>query len=107
MKVVYTRTMVYIYGRGKQIALHIRNYKQAGYTTQKDHLSSHHRHYLDRSPDYYIAKAKAKCHELYLLTQLIFEQPQHPEQLYRTCDGLLRLQKNAPTDALLKPVKLP
>lgn len=106
VRVVYTRSMVYIYGRGKQIALHIRNYKQAGYSTQKDHLSSHHRHYLDRSPDYYIAKAKTKSHELYLLTQLIFEQPQHPEQLYRTCDGLLRLQKNAPADAFAKACEI-
>ena len=106
VKVVYTRSMVYIYGRGKQIALHVRNYKQAGYTTQKDHLSSHHRHYLDRSPDYYMGKAKAKCHELYLLTQLIFEQPQHPEQLYRTCDGLLRLQKNTPADAFAKACEI-
>lgn len=106
VKVVYTRSMVYIYGRGKQIALHIRNYKLAGYSTQKDHLSSHHRHYLDRSPDYYMGKAKAKCHELYLLTQLIFEQPKHPEQLYRTCDGLLRLQKNTPADAFAKACEI-
>lgn len=106
VKVIYTRSIVHIYARGKQIAVHIRNYKPAGYTTVKDHLSSHHRHYLDRSPEYYIAKAKAKSHELHLLTQLIFDQPQHPEQLYRTCDGLLRLQKNAPPDAFSKACEI-
>lgn len=106
VKVIYTRSMVYIYARGQQIALHIRNSRQAGYTTVKDHLSSHHRHYLDRSPDYYMGKAKAQCPALYLLTQLIFDQPKHPEQLYRTCDGLLRLQKKAPAEAFAKACEI-
>jgi transposase len=106
VQVIYTRSMVRIYARGKQIALHIRNFHQAGYSTQKDHLSSHHQHYLQRSPDYYIAKAKEKSPELHLLTQLIFGQPSHPEQLYRTCDGLLRLQKSALPDAFARACEL-
>jgi len=106
VKVIYTRSMVYIYARGKQIAVHIRSYKPAGYSTVKEHLSSQHRHYLDRSPDYYIGKARERSPELHLLIQLIFDQPQHPEQLYRTCDGLLRLQKNVPADAFAKACEL-
>lgn len=106
VKVIYTRSMVHIYARGKQVAVHIRSYAPAGYTTVKEHLSSHHRHYLDRSPDYYMGKAKAKSPELYLLVQLIFDQPKHPEQLYRTCDGLLRLQKKAPAGAFAKACEI-
>ena len=102
VKVVYTRSVVYIYARGKQIALHPRSYKSAGYSTQKDHLSSHHQHYLNRSPAYYMDKAKTRSSEFYRLVQLVFEQAQHPEQLYRTCDGLLRLQKSARADAFDK-----
>ena len=102
VKVVYTRSVVYIYARGKQIALHPRSYKPAGYSTQKDHLSSHHQHYLNRSPAYYMYKSKTISAEFHRLTQLVFEQSQHPEQLYRTCDGLLRLQKSAPADAFDK-----
>ncbi|ALL05457.1 transposase [Pedobacter sp. PACM 27299] len=106
VQVIYTRSMVRIYARGKQIALHIRNMHRAGYSTQKEHLSSHHRHYLERSPEYYIARAKEKSPELYMLTQLIFGQPSHPEQLYRTCDGLLRLQKTALPDAFAAACEL-
>jgi len=106
VKVVYTRSMVAIYSGGKQIALHIRSYKHGGYTTVKEHLSSQHQHYLNRSPEYYISRAKQKSPELHLLIQLIFEQPQHPEQLYRTCDGLLRLQKTAPAPAFAKACEL-
>jgi len=98
VKVIYTRTMVYIYAKGKQVAVHIRNYGLGRYSTDKDHLCSAHNHYLDRSPDYYLRKAKAASDELHDLIQMVFKQNRHPEQLYRTCDGLLSLQrKTKPT----------
>jgi transposase len=93
VKVIYTRNMVRIYAKGTQIALHIRDYRQGGYTTDKEHLCSHHQHYLDRSPQYYLQKAKEKSETLYQLVQLVFEQQRHPEQLYKTCDGLFSLQR--------------
>lgn len=99
VKVIYTRTMVRIYANGKQIAVHVRNYNMGSYTTQKEHLCSTHKHYLDRSPQYYIRRAKIKSNTLYELVKLIFTQHRHPEQLYRTCDGLLNLQRK--TDPLI------
>ena len=98
VKVIYTRTMVYIYDKGEQISVHIRNYKIGSYSTDKEHLCSQHQHYLDRSPDYYLGKAKSKSETLYLLIQLLFTPKRHPEQLYRTCDGLLSLQRKTDPD---------
>lgn len=96
-KVIYTRSMVRIYCKSELAGVHVRHYKAGGYTTDKEHLCSAHRHYMDRSPDYYLDKARGKSEELYRLIQMIFEQNRHPEQLYRTCDGLLNLQRK--TDA--------
>jgi len=93
VNVIYTRSMVYIYAKGQQIAVHIRDYKQGGYTTDKEHLCSAHQHYMDRSPDYYLNKSKSKSELLYQLLEHLFAQNRHPEQLYRTCDGLLNLQR--------------
>lgn len=90
-KVIYTRTMVRIYIDGKCMATHSRNRTNHGYTTVKDHLCSTHQHYLARSPGYYIRRAKQCCEELHHFTQLLFDQNRPPEQLYRTCDGVLRL----------------
>ena len=98
VKVIYTRSMVYIYAKGQQIAVHARDYKAGGYTTIKEHLCSAHQHYMDRSPDYYLDKAKLKSEALYQLTEILFAQNRHPEQLYRTCDGLLNLQRKTETD---------
>jgi transposase len=102
VKVIYTRTLVRIYAKGMQIALHIRDYRQGSYTTDKEHLCSHHQHYLDRSPLYYLKKANEKSETLYQLVQLVFEQQRHPEHLYKTCDGLLSLQRKTDPDIFQK-----
>ena len=85
--------MVYIYHKGKQVAAHIRSYVAGGYTTVKEHLCSHHQHYKDRSPQYYMNQAEKKSAMLHRLISLIFTQDRYPEQLYRTCDGLFNLYR--------------
>lgn len=90
VKVVYTRNLVNIYAKGDKIACHVRNYQKGKYTTNREHLCSAHNHYLDRSPEYYLSKAQFSDN-LHKLFEHIFNQPKHPEQLYRTCQGLLNL----------------
>ena len=101
-KVIYTRSMVYIYVEAVQVAVHVRDYKAGGYSTDKDHLCSAHQHYMDRSPDYYLGKARLKSETLYQLISCLFEQNKHPEQLYRTCDGLLSLQRKTDGETFKK-----
>lgn len=92
--VVFTRTIVRIFHAGSLLCMHIRKYDLGKYSTDADHLCSHHRAYIQRSPDYYKAKALGVDPVLHELFELIFNQPdKHPEQLYKTCDGLLRLAK--------------
>lgn len=93
VKVIYTREMVYIFSKGKQVAVHIRSYQAGGYTSYNDHLCSQHQHYRDRSPQYYLRTAEDKSELLHKLISLIFTQNRYPEQLYKTCDGLLSLQR--------------
>jgi len=101
-QVIYTRSMVYIYVHNNKVAVHIRNYSAGRYSTTKEHLCSSHNHYLDRSPEYYLGKAKVESSELYTLIQLVFSQNRHPEQLYRSCDGLLSLQRKTPPETFKK-----
>lgn len=100
VKVIYTRSVVSIYSKSQRIAMHPRNYAQGRYSTIKEHLCSAHQHYMDRSPTYYLQKAKKRCPQLHDLFEQIFEQDgRYPEQLYRSCDGLLALQaKNDPVE---------
>lgn len=91
-KVIYTRSLVYAYVDGQQVAVHKR-IRTFGYSTEKEHLCSTHKHYLERSPDYYRKKAKEHSSDFLELTECIFRQNKYPEQLYRSCDGLLRLAR--------------
>ena len=98
VKVIYTRSMVYIYGKGEQIAVHKRKHQIGFYSTINEHLCSHHQHYLKRSPAYYMDKARKKSEDFHRLVELVFQQNRYPEQLYRSCDGLFSLQsKTEPT----------
>src|SRR5690606_31467198 len=96
-KVIYTRSMVYIYCKGERVAVHQRSFKDV-YTTVKEHLCSHHRHYLDRSPEYYTKKAGEISQNMHTLFERMFAQGKHPEQLYRSCDGLLSIARKTPAD---------
>lgn len=106
VKVIYTRSMVYVYGQGKQIAVHERKHLMGAYSTHREHLCSHHRHYLERSPQYYLQKAKESSDELHQLLELVFQQDRYPEQLYRSCDGLMRLQRNTDAAAFAKACQM-
>ena len=103
VKAIFTRRMVHVFVEGKQIAVHVRGYKPSAYTTDKEHLCSHHRHYGDRSPDYYLALGKKQSPELYHLMEALFKQTdKHPEQLYKSCDGLLSLSRKADKNTFAK-----
>lgn len=95
VKVIYTRSMVHIYANQKPVAVHPRDYRAGEYSTHRNHLCSEHRYYLDRSPEYYLKKAKKRSQVLYELIDLIFKQDKYPEQLYKSCEGLFSLYRKA------------
>ncbi len=93
VKVIYTQNLVRIYAKGEQIAVHERIKTPGSYSTNREHLCSTHRHYLDRSPDYYITQAAKISVPLFNYVRAFFDQKRPPEQLYRQCDGLLSLAR--------------
>jgi transposase len=96
-QVIYTRTLVNIYCEGKQIATHPREIG-AGYTTRFEHFASNNGHQMRRSPDYYIGLAAQRSAGLTRLIKRIFDMEKTPELAFRTCDGLLNLQRKTQPD---------
>jgi hypothetical protein len=88
--------MVRIYAGCILIAVHPRDKSMGRYCTERDHLCSAHNHYNDRIPVYYVNKAKEKSPVFGGFVESLFMQNKHPEQLYRSCDGLLVLCKKTP-----------
>lgn len=106
-KVVYTQSLVKIYYKGESIAVHPRlRDKREYYSTIKEHLASHHQNYQSRSPKYYTNRARALSLDMYKLFECIFNQDRHPEQLFKTCDGLLSLYRKLPKEKVDKACKI-
>lgn len=94
--VAYTRTLVKIYVEGDLVAVHQRDYGKGKYTIVEEHLASHSKEYRGRSAARYIERADAALKELGDVMRNIFYESQMPaETHYRTCDGLLHLQRSS------------
>lgn len=102
VKVIYTPSIVRIFYDGTLIAVHARGFKKSGYTTTKEHLCSEHQYYKKRSPTYYLQKAYHHSEELYQYINALFKQDKYPEQLYRTCEGVLNLSKKTDRTQFIK-----
>jgi len=97
-RVIYTHNTVNVYFQSKLIASHVRNKKPYKYTTVAKHLPSHFQNYQDRSPDYYLKWAFSKGPDVVQIIEKILNQRKHPEQAYRTCDGIKHLSHKVDQD---------
>jgi hypothetical protein len=102
VKVIYTRSLVKIYHKANPIATHPRNHRKGGYTTRKEHLCSHHQYYKERSPTYYLQRGYKHSETLYRYMEALFKQDKYPEQLYKTCEGILNLARKANPEPFTK-----
>lgn len=94
--VAYTRTLVKVYVDGTLVATHQRDYRPGKYTLIESHLASRSAEYRSLTPEKYISRAERVSKELADVMRLIFYTSQFPaETHYRTCDGLLQLQRTA------------
>jgi hypothetical protein len=91
-QIIYTRKTVKIFCRNEQVAIHERK-TGFGYSVIKEHLCSSHRHYGERSPQYYMDMAEKRSASLAELIRRIFDDTRPPEIHYKACDGLLSLSR--------------
>ncbi len=92
-KLIYTSSAVSIYVKSDLVAMHPRDTKPHGYTSVKEHMPSHHRQYLDRSPDYYQQWASKISTPVQEAVKMILSSKKHPEQAYKSCEGLRSLER--------------
>ena len=89
-----------IYVDGTLVATHQRDYRPGKYTIVESHLASKSAEYRGLTPETYIGRAERVSKELADVMRLIFYTSQFPaETHYRTCDGLLQLQRS--TDPMI------
>jgi transposase len=91
VKVLYDTQHVEVFYQNERIALHTYSHKPNGYSTQKDHMPSAHRFVSEWSEEYFVRRAKVVGPHTIELFQAMFRTKDHPEQAYRSCQGILAL----------------
>ena len=98
----YTKSNVEVYYNHQRIALHKRNPSKGSYNTNKDHLSSSHKIYMDWNPQYFKNRAAAHGEHVVRCVEQILSKVDYPEIGYKRAMGLLQLHKAYGSDRLDK-----
>jgi transposase len=88
-----TAKSVEIFHRGKLVATHLRSLRRHRPSTVPDHMPSSHRRYRDWTHERIRREAAAIGDDAAMLIDLILRSRPHPEQGFRSCIGILRLEK--------------
>jgi transposase len=86
---LYSQSVVEVYHRYERIAIHNRSRQPYMYTTVNEHLASKHRYMSDWNPNTFIERAEQVGPETKQYIIELLNTRQHPEQTYRSCQGVL------------------
>jgi len=88
-----TSQTVEIFFKGSRVASHPRSFKKGGATTLREHMPKAHQQYLEWTPSRLLNWAAKTGPATASLLEKIMAAKAHPEQGYRACLGVLRLEK--------------
>lgn len=97
-----TATTLEAFFRGERVAAHIRSFLPYRHSTLKEHMPPSHQKYLEWTPSRIVTWAKKIGPATAELVQKIIASRAHPEQAYRSCLGILRLEKHYSKERLEK-----
>ncbi len=105
VKLLYSSRQVEIYYKYNRIAVHKRIKSSYHYTTEKQHLASTHKFMTEWTPERFINWAGNIDPNVKTLISHILQKKQHPEQAYKSCMGVLSLEKKVGKERLINACK--
>lgn len=105
VKLQYSKSTVKIFYKYNRIAVHQRDTRAYHYSTQQQHLPSTHQFLVNWSPQSFIQKAADIDPSVEELIIQILDQKQHPEKAYKSCMGVLFLEKKVGSPRLINACK--
>lgn len=97
-----TATTIEAFLKGERVAAHVRSFIPHRHTTLKEHMPPSHQKYLEWTPSRMVSWAKKIGPQTAELIEKIISSRVHPEHAYRSCLGILRLEKHYPKERLEK-----
>lgn len=97
-----TYNLIEIYCGGQRICTHARNNQAHGYTTVAEHMPKSHQKYLEWTPDRILKYAGKYGESVKAMVEQIMGTRKFPEQAYKSCLGIIRLENKYTADRLNK-----
>lgn len=100
VRLIYTQSTVEIYAHYERIAVHPRDSSKYHYSTIKDHLPNTQQWVSDWNPASFIRRAGRIGPQTQRAVEAVLSSRVHPEQAYKSCQGILSLEKKVGVDRL-------
>ena len=102
VRVLYSKSIVEFFYKYERIASHGRIRSAHNYTTDPSHMATQHQVLAEWNPDYFLAQARSISKEVeFYIAQVLHKKP-HPEQAYKSCQGILSFAKRVGHERLIK-----
>jgi transposase len=102
----FNNRIVEVFHHGKRIAVHARSFLLRKHTTNPEHMPKAHQKYAGWSPGCFLNRAIKIGPKTRDVIKEILISFKHPEQSYRSCQGLLSLSKKYSQERLEKACSL-
>ena len=93
VEVRFTSRTVEIFHRGQRVASYARHSQRGAHTTTPEHMPKAHRQHREWTPSRFIRWGEGIGAATGRLVAAILRERPHPEQGYRSCLGILRLER--------------
>ena len=88
-----TGMTIEIFHNNQRVGSHLRSYQRGRHTTADEHRSLLHRKHAEWTPERIVSWAKTIGENTALLIEKILVERKHPEHGYRSCLGIIRLDR--------------
>lgn len=104
VKIICTSTQISIFKSNERIAYHLRSLRQFGHTTIHEHMPSSHQFISEWNPDKFINWAVSIDPAIAIYVRKILKSAAYPETTYRSCLGVLTMEKKVGRQRLIDAV---
>lgn len=105
VRIIYCSDQVDIYYKQEPVTSHQRDYRPHRYTTKKQHMPTTHQFVAEWNPDKFIDWAENIGESCRVYIIRILQRSEHPEQNYKSCLGVLTLEKRIGKERLNQACK--
>jgi len=102
VKILYSKSRVEVFYKYELIATHQRVRHAHNYTTDASHLASQHRVMAQWNPQHFLDQGRAIGKDVEFFIAQVLQRKPHPEQAYKSCQGILSFAKRVGNRRLIK-----